>query len=259
MVLVGVFYFQKTPPVYGGFSPEVIASSHRPNPKWSVPVPTPEEEKKLHAILSQKFTFLGDGKQAFCFESEDKKYVVKFFKMVLLVPTWRDQIFPRFALKKLRKLNLLFNGYKGGYLDLRNETGMVWVHLSKTTGFNQTITVVDQDGKEYQIDADSTEFVIQEKAELFFTHLNRLYDEGKRAKVQQAIDDFFALIQYRADLGYMDRDKIVDYNYGFVGDRPVQVDLGYLYKRRNRKVHHKGQNIDPFYQKVDQWKSEHPL
>jgi hypothetical protein len=230
---------------------EMIASSLPPHPRWSV-----AEEGNCPAILSQKFTMLGKGEQVFAFESEDGKYVLKLFKMHRLMPSRTDYLCPYFAQKRVRKLNRVFTGYKTAYEDFREESGLVWIHLAKTNHLHQTITLFDENGKKYQIDADKTEFVIQEKAELIFDRIARLYKEGGSLEAEKAIASFYAFIQHRTDKGLMDRDKSVAYNYGFIGDRPIQIDLGSFHKRTHRKEHNEPRQLAQVQQRVEQWKAE---
>jgi hypothetical protein len=255
-LLAAALYFFWSPPATETFSPAMISSSLPPQPKWSIPDPTPEEDKNLHEILSQKFTMIGEGEQAVAFESADKKYVLKVFKMSRFMPSFTDQLCPHVVRRRLRNLNWLFNGYKNAFQDLRQETGLVWIHLAKTNALKQKVALVDNNGKEHLIDADAVEFVIQERAELIFDHISRLYKEGKGPEAEKALDSFYAFIQHRTDKGYMDRDKAVTYNYGFVGDRPIQIDLGRLYKRQNRKARDPQLPLERIRQRVEEWKGE---
>ncbi|MGH2639870.1 MAG: hypothetical protein ACRDF4_11430 [Rhabdochlamydiaceae bacterium] len=197
--------------------------------------------------MSQKFTFLGEGAQAIAFQSEDEKYVLKLFKMRRFTPSFIDQLCPHVVRRRLRNLHWVFNGYKNAYQDLRKETGLLWIHLAKTTSLHQTITLFDQSGNEHHIDADTTEFVIQEKAELIFHRLSRLHKEGKISEVEKAIASIHALVQHRINQGYADRDKAVSNNYGFVGDRPIQLDIGRLYKGQ------KAGQLEHIQRRIDKW------
>ncbi len=241
-ILLGSIFFIPSAPQK--FSSKVISSSLSPHPRWSISDPAPQ------GILSQKFTFLGEGAQAIAFQSEDKKYVLKVFKMRRFTPSFTDQLCPHVVRRRLRNLHWVFNGYKNAYQDLRKDTGLVWIHLAKTNTLHQILTLLDHDGNEHRIDADATEFVIQEKAELIFDRLSRLQREGKTTEVQKAIASIHALVQHRIDMGYADRDKAVSNNYGFVGDRPIQLDIGRLYKG------HKARQLEHVQNRIEQWKSE---
>ena len=69
-----------------GFSVSKTLSNLYYNPEWEVPELKQEERTELDAILDQKFILLGSGGSFFTFISQDKKYVIKFFKMHHLYP-----------------------------------------------------------------------------------------------------------------------------------------------------------------------------
>jgi len=232
------------------FSPEVVSSTLPPNPRWAIQEPAPKEKKILESILAEKFTYLGEGAQAIAFQSKDGKYVLKLFKMRRFTPSLLDQLCPHVVRRRIRNLNWVFNGYKNAFVDLRKETGLVWIHLAKTKGINRQLIVIDKEGQSHELDADETEFVIQERAELLFHRLNRLAKEGKHEDVEKSINSIYALVQHRIDKGYADRDKAVSNNFGFVGDRAVQLDVGRLYKgQKERQLEH-------IKQRIERWKSE---
>ena len=232
------------------FCLEAVSSTLAPQEKWAIPSPSAEEQIHLNAIFSQKFTFLGEGAQAFAFQSEDGKTVLKLFKMRRFTPSITDHLCPHTVRRRLRNLNWVFNGYLIGYNQFRLSSGLVWVHLAKTDYLHKMVTLIDQTGKEHHLNLDTTEFVLQEKAELLFDRLKRLYKEGKPEEAEKAIVSVLCLVEDRISKGYADRDKAVSYNYGFVGDRPIHLDLGRLYKGQKE-----GQ-LEHVKRRIDRWKDE---
>lgn len=249
--LIGAVYFLFFRSPSTAFSINSVSSSLPAYPEWSLPPLDQGERQQIQTILSQKFTFLGEGAQAIAFQSEDEKYVLKLFKMRRFTPSLIDQLCPHVVRRRLRNLQWVFNGYKNAYHDLRKETGLVWIHLAKTQDLQQGITIIDRKGQEHRLDLDSTEFVIQEKAELLFKRLERLYKEGKEDQAEQAIASVLQLIRDRIEKGYADRDKAVSNNYGFVGDRPIQLDIGRLYKG------YKDGQLEHVERRIERWKAEH--
>jgi hypothetical protein len=223
----GVFLTQKTSSPEG-FSEDKISSSLPVHPEWTISPPA--ETQKIKEILGSRFKFLGEGAQAFAFESADGKYVLKFFKMRRFTPSTADYLCPHVVRRRLKNLRWVFNGYKIAYDHFRQDTGLVFIHLAKTDHLNQTALLVDDKGKEHTIDLDKTEFVLQEKAELLFDRLAKLHKSGDREGAQKSTAAVLELVKRRIDQGYADRDKGVSNNYGFVGDRPIQLDIGRLYK-----------------------------
>lgn len=233
------------------FSADIISSTLPADPRWSIPPLTSVENDRVQAIFSQKFTFLGEGAQAIAFQSEDGKYVLKLFKMRRFTPSQTDHLCPHVVRRRLRNLHWVFNGYRRAYEDLRQETGLVWIHLAKTQHLHRSLTIIDQAGQEHCLDLDQTEFVIQEKAELIFKRLERLYKEGKADQAEQAIASVLQLVRHRLEKGYADRDKAVSNNYGFVRDRPIQLDIGRLYQG------YKEGQLEHIERRIERWKSEH--
>lgn len=252
VVFLGAVYFSFSQSLVAPSSlVDQVSSSLPADSQWSLPPLKREEKEQIQAIIAQKFTFLGEGAQAIAFQSADGKYVLKLFKMRRFTPSLADQLCPHVVRRRLRNLRWVFNGYKNAYHDLRQETGLVWIHLAKTHNLHQWITLIDQEGKEHRLNLDTTEFVIQEKAELIFKRLERLYQEGKKDEAQKAIDALLQLVQHRIEKGYADRDKAVSNNYGFVGDRPIQLDIGRLYKGCKE-----GQ-LEHVERRIERWKAEH--
>ncbi len=203
------------------FSLEEISSSLSYNPKWGMD-PISEEN-----VFDQKYTFLSEGAQVYAFESEDSKYVIKFFKMHRFTPSWSDYLCPKLVQRRAKNLNWVFNGYRIAFDEFKEDTGLVYIHLNKTDNLHKTILIVDKEGKEHLVNLDQTEFVIQRKAELIFSYLKKLNDPKE---VQKAVASLLELVQRRIDKGYVDRDKAVSQNYGFIDGRPIHLDVGRLYR-----------------------------
>ena len=231
-----------------GFSEDKISSSLPIHPQWTIPVPA--ESAQIKEILGSRFKFLGEGAQAFAFESTDGKYVLKFFKMRRFSPSLADYLCPHVVRRRFKNLRWVFNGYKIAYENFKKDTGLVFIHLAKTDYLNQTAFVIDEKGVEHQIDLDKTEFVLQEKAELLFDRLTKLQKAGDQQGTKQSIAAVLDLVKRRIDKGYADRDKGVSNNYGFVGDRPIQLDIGRLYKGVKE-----GQ-FEHVQQRIQRWQAE---
>src|SRR5579871_916778 len=63
-----------------GLSAKFSSPTFSPAQEWEFPPLNPKEQKEIERILSQKFTYLARGSQAFAFISEDGRYVLKMFK-----------------------------------------------------------------------------------------------------------------------------------------------------------------------------------
>lgn len=217
------------------YHPFILSLEERIHPSEAV-------KKEAVEILNQPFTYLSHGGQSTVYESQDKKYVIKFFNpRTVIKKNWFDQ----FA--KLRRLNSLkwitntyfrqkqrlkkyFLRYELAFKDLKEETGLVYVHLDPSTSLTQTMELTDKEGNTHQIQLDAYPFVLQKKVELTMHHLDRLLKsgdvEGAKASVKQIYDLFLS----RAQKGYTDRLQTLYKNYGFFEGRAVQLDVGRIRK-----------------------------
>jgi hypothetical protein len=111
------------------------------NPDWEVPPLSDQEKKEVDSILNQPFNYVGKGAQSYVFASKDGKYVIKFFKFRHLRPSWIIDALPEWDFlkdyreknreRKNRLIMVVFSGYKLAYDELRNQSGIVYLHLNK--------------------------------------------------------------------------------------------------------------------------------
>lgn len=225
LVIFGIYWVQNHKSL--GFSLQKISSNLVPDPKWAVPDLSREMQE---AVFGQNYRYLASGTECYAFVSDDEKYVIKFFRMKHYVPSFGDYVKPGKLERRKKNLDTIFTAYKSAYDELSEETGIVFIHLNKTNSLNRTLNITDRLGRAYKLNLDQLEFVVQEKAELIFTRLKRLMDQGDHAGVAHAIQSILGLVQKRIDKGFADQDKAVSHNYGFIGDRPVHLDVGRIFK-----------------------------
>lgn len=210
------------------FSSARITSTFSYNPDLAI-----EEPKDLHrlkSIFQQRFKYLAVGSQSYAFVSEDGKYVIKFFIMKHLIPRISDLWSPEKIEHRRENLLSIFNAHKLAYEELREDAGLIYIHLNKSDHLKTQLSVVDRLGRTHSIDLDKVEFVVQEKAELIFTRLKKLLNQKNPEKIKQCIDATLQLVQRRIERGISDHDKAVKHNYGFIGDRPIHLDIGRIEK-----------------------------
>ncbi len=162
-----------------------------------------------HLYLQQKFYLRDQGGQSYVFVSADENYVLKFFK---------DMPRPWLALasyqkKKLGKLKRTLNGYQLAFNHLREDTGLLSLHLSPTASPLLT-TLVDRLGIEHAIDLSSTYFVLQRKAAPL--------PDFSAATVSQ----ISRLVKKRASAHIADHDPRLQANLGWIDNRPIFIDPG---------------------------------
>ncbi|HSW86801.1 MAG TPA: hypothetical protein VLG49_04800 [Rhabdochlamydiaceae bacterium] len=209
-----------------GFAISKIISNLPHRSDWEVSPLSQEEHSFLENILNQKFIFLGGGGSFYAFASEDQNYVIKFFKMHHLnpIPRLRPYIGP--ILDRHKKRERVFDSCKFAYNDLKEETGVIYIHLNKTKGLHKNIIIVDNLGIEHSIPLDSIEFVVQKKAVLAPEYIAGLMKSGRPDLAKDALKSVWHLMESIIKKGYDGRDMNVATNFGFINGKAVQIDIG---------------------------------
>lgn len=201
-------------------------------PRWEV-APNPD----MNQILKQRFHFIGKGAQCYVFESADGAYVIKLFRY--------DQ--PNCEEKVVQ----LFNACKIAYDLLREETGLIYIHLNPTPMNLPTLYCKDAVGRKYKFSLDQTRFAIQKKATDF-----RLCLESAKVDpdlMKKRIDQLLFLLQARASKNVRNADPSLSRNFGFLDDRAIEFDFGnyQLCEQLNQKT-----EIQRYTSKLHAWLDE---
>jgi prepilin-type processing-associated H-X9-DG protein len=197
-----------------------------------------EEKAKISPLLKQKFVYLGSGTQVTAFESEDHRYVIKFFNPR---NTIKKDWFHRFSrlrlmssvkwiaktyLRKQERLLKFFKSHELAFRDLREESGILYLHFDRSSCLGQKMELVDQDGKLHLVDLDVCPFILQKKVEIAMTHLNERMAKGDIEGAKKGIEQIYQLFLSRAQKGYTDHRQSLSKNYGFADGHAVQLDVG---------------------------------
>jgi len=205
------------------------------HPEWEVS----SKDRDLSAILSQPFTYLGEGHQCIAFQSQDERYVLKFpFQPSLPSSRWHP--FPFLAAKHQRQFSrrshkkLMKDSarYLTAFQEMKEETGLVYVHLNRSSSLNCKVQLKDKTGRLQTIDLNPVEFILQKKAQLIAPALERWMKEGKIEQAQQGITNLVQLFYTRFTKGLEDPEQFLEGNFGFLGTQAVQIDIGHLRKQR---------------------------
>ncbi|MCK4935074.1 MAG: hypothetical protein KAR79_05755, partial [Simkaniaceae bacterium] len=202
---------------------------------WFTPF-THEDKETLDKILCQKFTYLDSGAQCYVFLSEDKQTVVKFFKFQhMRIPPW-IQYLPlpkkwdahRHAKhqKKQTILKRTFESCHIAYHHLKEETGLLYIHLTKTPQIHKKLHIIDKIGRFHLIDLNSTEFIIQKRASGVFDSINKWMQNDQIEKAVNGITSLFELSIKRCKQGIFDKDPDFKTNFGFLEKSAIQIDIG---------------------------------
>ena len=232
------------------FTLSKITSSQRYSAEWEIPPLTTEELKTLNQILNQKFTYYSKGSQSYVFISEDKKFILKFLKQEKLRPkSWLAYIplsfnpYHQDYLFKKEKCRSTFSACKTAFLELKKESGLLYVHLNNSRDLNKKVTIFDKNGKVHIIDIDKTCFYVQKRAQLIYSRISELMHCNDIDGAKKIISSVFSLIDFLGKKGVFDNDPILRKNFGLIDDVAVQIDIGKL-------------QIDPLRQQTLAYKEE---
>lgn len=213
-----------------------IQNSRANDPRFDTRPLTEAESREVGKALSQKYTYFGCGGQAYVFFSDDDRYVIKFFKQrhfrepthlnyIPFIKSYRDL---KFA-KRQKRILQEYTSYKTGFEHFPDETALLYLHLNKTTHLNKKLVIIDKMHLEHEIDLDTTDFILQRKAELVHDNIRRQMAEGKRQGAEQTISSLVNLIVYRCQQGYCDKDPNIATNCGIFEGRAIKIDVGRFY------------------------------
>lgn len=201
---------------------------------------TEQELEFLNALSCQKFVFLGRGLQSFAFVSEDNKYVLKvfnnryqnkisLFSLLTHFPWIGNWACARSAYYQ-KKLAQTFNSYQIAFSEMKDQTGLLYLHLFPTSDLRNPITLVDKLNISHSLDPNQTGFVIQKRAELVFPELKKYVNNHNLEGAKQALASLVDLFFWKWRHAIHDNDPLIRTNYGFIDGKAIQIDIGPLSK-----------------------------
>jgi hypothetical protein len=206
--------------------------------------------EEAEAAICQDFRYLGRGRQAFAFVSEDGNYVLKFPRGdIYKVPFWLRALPLEYrrqrqiARKAHRELEIL-QSFHLAMDELKEPTAMIAMNFSKN-GFGEsldcfhekkTVKIIDKIGRSVHIPLDRTYFILQKKKQLFRDVIHEAALKEGVVGVGKVIDALFAVIVQRTAKGILNRDGSFLRNYGFDEKGAYQTDVGSFYKVDNQPM-----------------------
>ncbi|MCB1117293.1 MAG: hypothetical protein KDK50_01785 [Chlamydiia bacterium] len=195
-----------------------------------------EHQFALNVLRSEKFYYLGSGAQVYAFCTKDKQYVLKLFKFHhMRIPPLVNMLPLTKGLEKIRnekidfKKNIIediFNSFTIAYNHLKEETALLLVHLNRTNHMNGSVRIVDRIKNEYDLDLDTTYFVLQHYAVLAYDQIDIWMEEKEITKARNGIRSLVKLAAKRCQKGIMDKDPDFSTNFGFINGKAKQIDIG---------------------------------
>lgn len=222
--------------ITGGFTLANIQSELAFDSKRESPLPSDEELSKIRTILAMKYRYLGKGCQSYVFISEDGEYVIKFLKYQRFRPKaflhyltfvpGVDQYLQKKILQKKEKLDKLFDSWKIAYQHLSQETGIIFLHLNKTSYLNAPLHIYDKMGLKHILDTDQMEFLIQKRAEMLCPVIEKKMANNDIEGTKTLLTNLVDMIISEYQRGYADNDHALMQNTGVYQGSPVHIDVG---------------------------------
>lgn len=229
---IGRLYYHFT----GGFTESNIKSDFSFQPQWETRPLFAQEKLEIDKALDQPYTYLGKGCQSYVFASEDGKYVIKFFKYQRYrLQGWLTYFPPLPAVVKYReyktekkwgKLNGFVTSWKTAFENLKEETGLLFVHLNKTSHLQRHVVLYDKIGLRHEVSLDEMEFCIQRKADMLCDTLLDYKARGEQDKGEQLIHQLLSMILSEYGRGLADNDHALMQNTGVAEGKAVHIDVG---------------------------------
>lgn len=232
MYALGRLYFHLT----GGFTIGNITSDFAYRSDLDIRPLTTMEQQQLDQALNQSYHYLGKGCQSYVFLSEDKNYVIKFFKYQRFrLQPWLEYFPPLPAIvkykeekkeKKQQKLDYFFKSWKVAFENLKEETGLLYVHLNKTDHLQRVLIIYDKLGRSHQVNLDQLEFCVQGRAEMLCSKLMQFREKQEHSKARLLLQNLLTLILSEYHRGFADNDHALMQNTGVVNEKPIHIDVG---------------------------------
>lgn len=228
----------------GDFAENYLIQPSGQDSSWATP-----KDESIRPILEQKYTYLGRGMQAYVFLAEDGEHVLKLFKP--LFPAFSYSLFGKNFKLGLSKVpfarefftllspnsgkaqqNKDFQSYFNAFSLVQEETQLRYLHLAKTDYLNHKLELYDKIGVKHLLDLDSTCFLIQKKADLFYPTLSSLVQKGQIEEAKELIDSFVKLSFRFIKQGIVNPTTLKK-NFGSIGHKAVQIDVGRIFTKEN--------------------------
>lgn len=229
---LGRLYYHVT----GGFMVSNITSDFPFQPQWETRSLSMNEQQEVNKALDQSYHYLGKGCQSYVFASDDGKYVIKFFKYQRYrLQPWLAYFPPLPAIvkyrqekmeKKWNKLDGFVKSWKIVFENLKDETGLVFVHLNKTDNLQRQMTLYDKIGQKHEVNLDQMEFCVQCRADMLCDTLLEYKERGELEESKQLIHQLLNMILSEYARGLADNDHALMQNTGVAQGKPIHIDVG---------------------------------
>ena len=148
------------------------------------------------------------------------QYLLNYLPILQTIQALRSETLNRHRVRR----KALYQSYQIAYEHLPEETGVLYLHLSKTKSLNRTIHLKTPKGKNLTLKLDDMEFLVQKRAYSIFDEMKAHPDKSK-----EMISSILYLIAERNRKGIGDNDINCERNLGILDGKALQIDVGEFY------------------------------
>jgi len=217
-----------------GFSTKLITRFKIDNKTYEVKID--ENIDEIKEILSQDYHYLTRGRECYIFESNDEKYVIKFFDCSryytkiyfpsIPLPKYLESFRAKHYNRRKTKLNFNLSSAKIAYERLKQDAALVYVNLNKTNLFNNKLYITNKYGKSFLLDLNDIFFILQKKCELFYLNYEKSDEDHKK----YLLESFLEMVHRRTEKLVIDDDiGKKRRNWGIYNNKAVTFDIGRWY------------------------------
>lgn len=225
------------------FNLQMIESQLLHREDWGVAI-SPDHDRFFYVVSQQALHWMGKGSVSCLFGTADKKYVVKFIQVSnLQAPVSRGlfgKLFGRKSKKskKAGQLDDVCASVRASFNELKEETGIVYVHLNRTKATIHGLKLIDSYGQSQRVCGDDTCFVVQEHATPMITTLAKLMEKGDLDQAKTRVDQIFSLLLSLAKKGYIDGEDglVQNNNIGYTKDRAIYLDAFHFFHAKKLNI-----------------------
>ncbi|MES2121788.1 MAG: hypothetical protein V4492_03295 [Chlamydiota bacterium] len=188
----------------------------------------------IQQILNQPFTYLGSGGQCYAFLSQDKKTVLKLFKMHHLgqhrwlqyctLPGRLDHWRLNYIALQQQKIEKHFSSNTLAWEALKEESGLI--HVSLNPGDPLTTTLIDKLHIAHPISLQNIPFVLQHYAKSPFKKLRAHIARKETAEAKKIVKSIVDALSERYQKGIIDLDPALRRNVGLLDGKTIFIDIG---------------------------------
>lgn len=193
-------------------------------------------DEGVDQILSQDFYYFSRGRQCFAFVNATGDYVLKFprtdtqrfplWARTLSLKSYRDW----FLKRRFSRKQGLMDSFRISFEELREQTGILAIHLGRSPPEGKFLTLVDRIGYRTRLPLEKASFVLQSRHSLLVPQLLEAFRTGDEQAKVSMLSAFVDIVVERARKGILNRDEGFEKNYAFDGGHAFQIDVGSFHR-----------------------------